>query len=189
MKAFQFRLIYKILCQICTSCRREQLGMISCPCTLNRNRSSSSLFKKDRADGYILFVLNVTVFMLCSKRYYFCLSKCLDICNRQQVIFQMCGLLGVTAPKLSVYFRSRGEILFLFLLDLLSLISGVLGTRMLCVRERGGTMRGANHVVRACFNGFAIWRYDSGDRGNGSAIPIVPLVFLLPREAKPHAHI
>lgn len=57
--------------------------------------------------------------------------------NRQQVIFQMCGLLGVTAPKLSIYFRSRGEILFLFLLDLFSLISGVLGTRVLCVRESG----------------------------------------------------
>lgn len=90
MKAFQFRLIYKILCQIYTSCRREQLGMISCPCTLNRNHSSRSLFKKDRADGYILFVLNVTGFMLCSKRYYFCFSKCLDIWVTGNKSFSRC---------------------------------------------------------------------------------------------------
>lgn len=106
--------------------------------------------------------------------------------NRQQVIFQMCGLLGVTAPELSVYFRSRGEILFLFLLDLFSLISGVLGTRMLCVRERGGTMRGANHFMRAYCNRFAIWRSDSGD-GEMACHVCSTVCVLLPQEAKPHA--
>lgn len=64
--------------------------MTSRPCTLNRNRSSRSLFKKGRADGYILFVLNVIGFMLCSKRYYFCLSKCLDIWVTGNKSFSRC---------------------------------------------------------------------------------------------------
>lgn len=55
--------------------------------------------------------------------------------NQQQVVFQMFWSPGSQAPKLSIYLRSIGEVIFLFLrfLDLFLLFSRVLGTPEPCI--------------------------------------------------------
>lgn len=132
-KGFQCRLIYKILCPIYTSYRREQLGMKSYPRTQNRNCYSRSLFKKHTELIFGCFVLKSLVYAMLQKIILPFFKVFRHLGNKQQVSFPDVLVSWEPSTQAVDYLRSRGKVIVLFLQfwDLVLLILGTIMPRML----------------------------------------------------------